>query len=209
MTHQPPSLGFVLPQRLSGAESVVGPDGKPVSSLLDYWTWSASDLLGNVQRGVLAEYLVSLALGGAASVRTPWDSFDARSAAGLTVEVKSASYIQQWSQRDYSPIKFPIRETTAWDPHTGKSIGDPCRQAQVYVFALLAHKDKATVNPLDTRQWTYFVLATSALNAHCQQQRSVGLTRLRDLGAREASWKDLAQAVEESLNAVHEPAKEP
>jgi len=144
---QPPPLGFVLPQRLVGAEPVVGPDGRAVSTLLDYWAWSASDLLGNIQRGVLAEYLVSLALGGGAGVRTPWDPFDARSPAGVTVEVKSASYLQQWSQRDYSPIQFQIGETTAWDPHTCKFVGERCRQAQVYVFALLAHKDRLESGP--------------------------------------------------------------
>ena len=31
--------------------------------LLDFWRWSGSDLVGNTQRGILAEYLVALALG--------------------------------------------------------------------------------------------------------------------------------------------------
>ena len=30
-------------------------------SLLDYWRWSTSDLVGNTARGVLAEYIVARA----------------------------------------------------------------------------------------------------------------------------------------------------
>ena len=38
-------------------------------TLLDFWRWSASDLTNNALRGVLAEYIVALALGLTKSTR--------------------------------------------------------------------------------------------------------------------------------------------
>jgi hypothetical protein len=55
-------LGRLQVQRKSGGERFrangtdIGPD------LLDFWRWSASDLVNNTMRGVLAEYLVARAL---------------------------------------------------------------------------------------------------------------------------------------------------
>ena len=40
--------------------------------LLSFWQWSSSDLVVNVVRGLLAEYIVAQALDIADSVRDPW-----------------------------------------------------------------------------------------------------------------------------------------
>ena len=66
------------------------------TSLLDFWRWSASDLVSNATRGVLAEYIVATALGLADGVRREWDAFDLLTKDGVRVEVKSAAYLQSW-----------------------------------------------------------------------------------------------------------------
>jgi len=39
-------------------------DGKLLAhDLLSFWQWSASDLVGNAMRGILAEYIVASAVG--------------------------------------------------------------------------------------------------------------------------------------------------
>lgn len=63
--------------------------------LLDFWQWSTSDLVSNVTRGRLAEYIVARALGlDTNGVRNEWAAFDLQTESGVKIEVKSAAFIQ-------------------------------------------------------------------------------------------------------------------
>ena len=44
------------------------------------------------------------------------------------------------------------------------------RQAEVYVFALLAHQHGATLDPLDVAQWEFFVVPTVTLDRRERSQ---------------------------------------
>ena len=81
-------------------------------------------------------------------------AWDLTTTDGVRIEVKSAAYLQSWGQKGFSRISFNTPKTLAWDPDGGGYADIAQRQAQVYVFALLSHTDRATVNPLDLRQWT-------------------------------------------------------
>jgi hypothetical protein len=59
--------------------------------LLSFWQWSSSDLVNNVLRGRLAEYIVAQDLGVAGGTRTEWDAYDLQTKSGIKVEVKSAA----------------------------------------------------------------------------------------------------------------------
>jgi len=63
-------------------------------TLGDYWQWSGSSLLDNTECGIVAEFLVALALGLTESPRLEWASFDLETAVGAKIEVKSAAYLQ-------------------------------------------------------------------------------------------------------------------
>ena len=53
------------------------PDGL---TLLDYWRWAYSDLIGNTDRGVLAEFIVGISIGAITKSRERWEPFDLRTA---------------------------------------------------------------------------------------------------------------------------------
>ncbi len=55
------------------------------------------------------------------------------------------------------------------------------READVYVFALLAHTDKSTIDPLDLDQWQFFVLSRAAICARTRSQYSITLKSLDSL----------------------------
>lgn len=150
--------------------------------LLDFWRWSVSDLVSNATRGRLAEYLVARALGGPATpVRDEWAAYDLSTADGIRIEVKSAAYLQAWSQRAPSTIGFSVRKARAWDPETNALAETAARHADVYVFALLAHMDKATLDPMNVEQWRFYVLPTSVLDARTRSQHSITLRSLEAL----------------------------
>jgi hypothetical protein len=190
-------LGRLTTTRKLGTEPfLAGAEPLPFS-LLHFWQWLGSDLVGNTFRGALAEYLVAQALGIAGSTRDEWGACDLCIPEGPKIEVKSAAYLQSWSQRAPSAISFGVRRTRAWDPDTNIMSTDVRRQADVYVFALLAHRDKQTLNPLDVTQWTFYVLPTAVLNEHMFELKRVTLQALLRLTPRQATFSELAAAVRE------------
>ena len=52
--------GIIEPQPIDPTETFVNADDSGLSetSILDYWVWAFSDLVGNTERGVLGENLV-------------------------------------------------------------------------------------------------------------------------------------------------------
>ncbi len=138
--------------RKTGGETFQNGTSSLDFSLLNFWQWSASDLVSNALRGRLAEFLVAQALGVADGLRVEWDAYDLRTSKGLTIEVKSAAYVQTWAQKALSTISFDIAPTRFWDPVTNDLGDESRRQATLYVFALLACKDKAIIDPLDVSQ---------------------------------------------------------
>ena len=157
--------------------------GRPLAfTVRDFWVWSVSDLMSNATRGRLAEFVVAKALGiPAGAVRDEWGAYDLVTANGIRIEVKSAAYLQSWQQRKLSNIQFKTKKTLAWDRDTNRQAKVARRQAQVYVFALLAHKDKSTVDPLEMDQWEFYSLPTAALDERKRSQHSITLKSLQKL----------------------------
>lgn len=168
---------------------MLGPD------LTEFWRWSCSDLVSNATRGVLAEYLVAHALGVADGVREEWAAYDLTAADGLRIEVKSAAYIQSWYQERLSPISFRVPKTRSWDRESNRQSEDSRRQADVYVFAVLAHLEQSTLDPLDVSQWEFFVVPTWELDSRTRSQHSIALTSLRALAGAPVMYSDLQSAV--------------
>ena len=190
------ALARIHPTRRSGAERLHS-NGCPLDlSLLDYWSWSASDIVSNARRGVLAEFIVASAIGvDLNGVRDEWGAYDLTTPDGIRVEVKSAAFIQSWEQRDYSIISFNVPKTRAWNSDTNIQEAESRRQAQVYVFALLAHKDKLTIDPLNVNQWIFFVLPTAVLDVRKRSQTSITLRSLQTLAGPGVPYDYLRLAV--------------
>jgi hypothetical protein len=189
-------LGILPSPRRTGSERFHSQNAVLPFTLLDFWQWSVSDLVSNATRDRLAEYLVAKALGiSTADVRDEWAAYDLITPSGIRVEVKSAAYLQAWHQKKLSAITFSTRSTRAWDAETGKLSEVSARQADVYVFALLAHRNKATLDPLDVAQWLFYALPTAVLNARSGSQNTIGLKRLEKL-AQAVSFEDLRSVVD-------------
>ena len=188
-------------ERKSG-EECFRKDGSDLDfDLLDFWQWSMSDLVNNATRGVLAEYIVARALGvPVGKTRDFWAPYDltAPGRAKTKVEVKSSSYVQSWGQSSLSSISFDISPSHAWNYETGEFDDEYMRQADVYVFALLAHKDKLTINPMNLDQWKFYVLSTAVLNEHFGDQKRVTLGGV-EKQASPKGFEELGVAVSQAM----------
>lgn len=196
--YTPPAMAFPLlvPVRKAGTEQFHASETPLGFDLLSFWQWAFSDLKDNTLRGAIAEYLVARALSVPDEVRIGWQAYDHKSTSGAIVEVKSSAYLQTWAQKKPSRIEFDIRPTLAWNGTTGQFEGVSKRQSDVYVFALLHHKDQATLDPLNLDQWTFYVLGTKALNGAVPTQKKISLQPLLALKPIKTKFTDLRETVD-------------
>lgn len=164
--------------------------------LLDFWQWAASDLIGNAERGILAEYIVATALGIADGIREGWRAYDLETPSGIKIEVKSAAYIQSWYQKTFSNICFSIRPSTSWDSRTNEWGAERKRQADIYVFCILHHKSQDTFDPLNLDQWDFYLLPANVLNSLSLTQKTLGLSGLLKLNPCKAKYEEIASSIE-------------
>ena len=83
-----------------GDEGLTFNDKKLPFTLHDFWTWSFSNILSNATRGVLAEFIVATATGiNIKNVREEWKPNDLETPDHITLEIKSAAYLQTWFQK--------------------------------------------------------------------------------------------------------------
>ena len=158
--------------------------------LLEFWQWSASNLLSNNLRGHLAEFLVASAAGTAATTRIEWDSSDVLTRKGSRVEVKSAAYVQAWKRKP-SDIKFRIGPTKKWDWEMDMFTEEADRFSDYYVFCLLAEKDSEKVDPTDLSQWEFYLVSTAELNTSFPKQKTLPLAALIRMGAKRCTYAEL------------------
>ena len=180
--------------RKTGSEPFCRQGKAEAFTLLDFWQWSTSDLVDNTQRGVLAEYLVAQALKLGHGLRTSWDPYDLQLESGIRIEVKSSAYIQSWFQKGYSKVSFSIKETHSWSDENGYE-SEIRRQAQIYVFCILKHKDPTTIDPLNLDQWDFIVVPASKIAEKYPNHKSISLIKLRELGFPEIPFEQIADTV--------------
>jgi hypothetical protein len=174
-------------------------DGNSINeNVLSFWQWSSSEILGNALRGVLAEYIVSLDIHPKPALREEWDAYDLITPDGTTVEVKSGSYLQSWEQKKLSTISFGVQSTYGWDSSTNTQSNELKRQADVYVFCILAHKDKSSVDPLNLSQWDFYVLPTHVLNNKIPNQKTITLSSLLRLGPQKCKFGEIWDTIKQS-----------
>lgn len=173
-------------------------------SLLDFWRWSVSDILSNATRGRFAEFIVATATNiDKTKVRDEWAAYDLETPDGIKLEIKSAAYVQSWFQRTLSKISFSTKAASYWDSLTNKQSSEKKRFADIYVFCLLNHENKLTVDPLNMNHWEFYVMATKELNEYTRSQHSITLKSLQRL-TNCVSYDQLHEAIKEKNKLNYE-----
>ena len=161
----------------------------PVEKLRDFWAWYCSDLLSNITRGVLAEFIVSMAMGITyANARDDWAEYDIISNDGIRIEVKCSAYLQSWEQKGrLSKITFDCSPSIGYNEEFGKyNDSEYVRRSGVYVFCVYTCKDRDKSNPLNLDLWDFYVLPTKLLDEKLGSQKTVGLIRIQALAGEKA-----------------------
>lgn len=176
--------------KLSGSEQFTFNNTDTGITVSDYWSWAYSDLMNNTSRGAMAEFIVRSSFGITdMSYRVDWSPYDLLSPSGRRIEVKSASFLQSWSEDYYSEIVFDIAPKRAWSPESGYAPVAK-RHSDIYVFCLYKATsiDQSILN-LDL--WDFFVLPTCVLDIKLPSQKSIGLKSLQKLNPTKADYPTL------------------
>jgi len=179
-------------------------DGKETDiSVQDFWQWAYSDFVNNVQRGVLAEYIVSTAIGAANDPaehqRVMWRPYDLLSPEGWRIEIKCAAYVQSWDSKHPDHVSYSIAPARVPD-ETGDYKDDAPKQrnSDCYVFALCKAMS-ADENILDLDLWEFFVLRTAVLDSEKPNQKSITLPSLLSLGPVTCTYVELREGIQSAM----------
>lgn len=169
----------MISKKLDFDTKITGLDNLTVG---DFWSWAYSNIFGNINRSVFAEFLVGSALDITNTIRREWDSVDL-SYKGKGIEVKSAAYLQDWNRKKSSSIVFGIGKKRPWHRETNIMEKDSVRSANCYVFCLYTEddKEKITRTIMDAGKWQFFILSTEQINNELGNQKTVSLGRLKKL----------------------------
>lgn len=172
---------------LTGDESFAGVD----ATVKAFWAYAFRDLRTNTTRGILAEWLVSKAV-GAEGVQEEWAEFDVLTPEGVRVEVKASAYLQSWGQRRLTPPSFSRLTARKWTPEDGEAEART-HNADVYVFCVQTAKTHAEYDPLDVAQWEFYVVPRAVVEG--TGYRSFGLPTLRTLADGPSTFAEVRHAV--------------
>ena len=169
--------------KLSGGEHFSNHEVKS-ASVLDFWQYGFSNLNSNVLRGALAEFLVECALKeqNEIDIRNPWGDFDVEYK-GKKIEVKSCSYLQDWDQPKLTPIQWSGLKARSiyWSSVVNEFKKDEAKgyKSDIYVLALLNHKETETLDILNLDQWCFYALSQEMLKAISCDKSAVSLSTLQ------------------------------
>ena len=195
-----PVLKRIPVKKLTGDEQFKNAGDKKFS-VLEFWRYGFSNLSSNVLRGALAEFIVENALRESAQidVRNPWADSDVVSPDGRKIEVKCCSYIQDWDQNDFSRVVWTGLKAKElyWSGAVKKysELKSSGYKSDVYILALLKHKDPATLDILDMDQWCFYVLSRERVREITKDGNSVSLKRLEKLGVAPVQFKSISGAL--------------
>jgi len=152
-----------------------GPECVNRRTISDFWQWAYSDLMQNVERGVLAEYIVATLLGVDNELRIPWLAYDLKLPNGKTVEVKTMSLLQAWYQKELSNPRVVIKPTRKWDPKTNIMEDTPKFHSDLYVICFFTADNHDTADPLNLAQWEFYVLPKKRIKGFWKERKSISL----------------------------------
>ena len=110
--------------------------------------------------------------------------------------------IQSWAQRRDSTITFDVHPTLGWNPDTANLGPSAADNLMHNVFALIEHRDRGTIDPLNVEQWLFHVIATRVLDATLGSQKSVSIKGLRRLKPKLVRFGSIDKAIREVVETT-------
>lgn len=169
--------------------------------IFDFFQWWSDSMMTNSVRGVLAEYIVAMALHCEKGARLDaWGPYDLVTPRGVRVEVKSSAYLQSWKQLKPSRIVFSIKPGRSYDYESGLYSERSSRNSDVYVFCVFESRERDSARLSDLDQWGFYAMRTAEIDRCFGNQKTICLSRLLDSGIQRVAFDELEAAVTELMS---------
>ena len=177
-------------------------DGKPIGlNIIDFWRFQCSNIMHDIFE--VAEFLVAKSLGlEYPNNKDGWTVYDINYK-GVRIEVKETSYYHSFTEPGKVSKKrsFGIgKSISGHDEVTGKPVYE--RQNDIYVFCLLNGDDEQTAWPLELSHWEFYVVPTEIINKRFDQQKTVSLSRIREISTA-VSFDQLKKTIDETILSLN------
>ncbi len=188
-------------------------NGKELSfSILEFWQWAYSALNLNINRGMLAEFIVKSAMemGGFKAdlpEKNEWGSFDLIGPdipslnRPARIEVKTSGYVQVWKNNGPSKTIFNIAPKKEPTDGEYKEETIPKRNNDLYVFCVYTATD-ISCNILDLSLWEFYVLPTYKLDISIPTQKRISLTGLKKFDIQKLSFATLFAGIRATIEDI-------
>jgi hypothetical protein len=198
----------------SGTENFYNKHIQLPITMLHFWQWAYSNLLQNIQRGKLAEFIVKTALenngvqttGSVESVLSPYDLMGPRIPSTQTysrIEVKSAAFVQSWDIRHPDHATFRIAPSVAPNKN-GDYLEGATRQRNndIYVFTVYKATSREE-NILDLSLWDFYVLPTFRIETDpkLRKQKTISLKSVQKL-CQPVSFDNICSEIIMACNSI-------
>lgn len=188
-----------------GNETFLVNGSKESITINDFWRWAYSDFTNNINRSVLAEFIVASSLDiiqtDCESFRDPWRPFDLLYDMKYRVDVKAAGYVQSHSAKHPDHISFSIApariptETGEYKPEATLQ-----RNCDIYIFCVYTAMS-VSANPLDMNLWDFYVLPTKTIDREKPRQKTITLPSLLTLDPIKCTYIELKETIDKILAA--------
>ena len=173
-------------------------DGEELNtSVLDFWRWAYSELSDNVERGVLAEFIVKAAIAHKGLDTNQgfrwWHPYDLTGPNGLRLEIKSVARNHARGESKDKMV-FGIAPTSLYNDYLDSYSLEKARHSDVFIFCIWDMRDP-NQDPLNLDDWEFYVLATHVLNERYKEQKSISYKALLSLNPVHCGFADLREAI--------------
>jgi hypothetical protein len=93
--------------------------------------------------------------------------------------------------------RLPYSPDACWTAETNAWAAESQRQAEVYIFCILAHQEQASLAPLNLEQWPFGVLPSAVLNEKVAMQKTLSVSGLLKRHPVSATYDTLASTIEQ------------
>lgn len=168
-------------------------------SLTKFWQWAYSDLSYIISNPILAEYIVSSAVGTISTRynRTICHPYKIITKHGYLVDVKSAAYVQSYDAEHPEQISFLLASTV---DETGDFKSAPQSNSDLFIFCLYKALSMDQ-SPFDINLWDFYIISTKVLNEKIPNRKSITLSRLKTLEPILCDYYGIGEAITKTMSA--------
>ena len=168
-------------------------------SIGEMWRWKYSDIYDLHE--VIAEYIVEKTLKLKRSQNIgEWKLFDIKYK-NKRIEVKETSYFHSWNkpgQKRSEQRRFGITKAC---PRDRKSDSKKERQNDLYVFCLNTGYERKDSNPMELKNWKFYVVPTIIINEKFYNNKTISLSKVKKL-TDSVNYNDLKQKIDEEIKKL-------